>query len=95
MLFAIMTTDCAGSAEKRAFHHEAHYAHMMGAETQGVTIVLAGPLLQDDEKTPMGSLIIVEAAGRSIVGAFWQRDPFFLQGVWQTVVVYPFLGRSA
>lgn len=95
MLFAIEGVDGANGVQKRAVHHEAHHAHMLRAVEQGVRIVIAGPLLQDDGETPTASLVIVEAADRATVEAFQQRDPFHVEGVWQKTVIRPYRGRGA
>jgi uncharacterized protein YciI len=95
MLFVIEGIDGTDGVQKRAAHHEAHYAHMVCAAEQGIRIVLAGPLLQDDGETPMASLIIVEAVDRATVEAFQQRDPFHLEGIWRKTTIRLYRGRSS
>jgi uncharacterized protein len=93
MLFVIEGVDGADGLQKRVAHYEAHYAHMVRAQEQGVRIVIAGPLLRDDGETPVASLIIVEAADRATVEAFQRSDPFHREGVWQKTVIRPYRGH--
>ena len=48
----------------------------------------AGTLVASDGETPVGSLFILEAAGREAVDGFTASDPYQVNGVWQTVDVH-------
>lgn len=67
-----------------------HREYLSTAKQNAVDIVIAGPLLGEDEKTPIGSLIVFEAENRETVTAFYQADPFFTNRVWKSVELKPF-----
>ena len=51
----------------RAKHYRAHRAHLDEAGRQGVTVLMAGPLVADDGESPVGSLFVIEAKDRAAV----------------------------
>jgi len=93
MLFAIHAKDKAGALPIRAANFEAHKAHLSGASSQGVAIVMSGPLVADDGATTIGSLFVVEAADRETVERFHRADPFHVAGIWREVAIDAFLRR--
>jgi hypothetical protein len=86
-LFVIMASDHAGALELRTAHRPAHRAYL--AE-QAAMIKVAGPLL-DETGAMAGSLFIVEAADIALARAFNAADPFALAGLFEQVVVRPWL----
>jgi uncharacterized protein YciI len=93
MLFAIHCLDRKGAAPKREEFYAAHRAHQDNGAAFGVDVVMGGPLVADDGKTALGSLIVVEAQDRAAAEAFNRADPFRKNGVWERVDVNAYLKR--
>lgn len=94
MLFAIHALDGRDGLKLRATAQEAHTAHLKTAADYGVRIVMSGPLVEDDGSTMKGSLLVVEADGRSNVEAFNNADPYKAAGVWAGVTITAFLKKN-
>ncbi|PTE06891.1 hypothetical protein C9427_29670 [Mesorhizobium helmanticense] len=99
MLFAIHALDGDSGPEGRSLQRrlasqDAHKAHLTTAATYGVTLVMSGPLVEDDGTTMKGSLLIVNAEGRSVVEAFNGADPYKKAGVWGSVTITGFQKRQ-
>jgi len=90
MLFAVHALNVPNSAAKRQAVHAEHVAHVKSAKAQGVTVVVGGPLVADDGKTSIGSLMVFEAPDRATVEAFNLADPFHKNGVWAKVEIQRF-----
>jgi uncharacterized protein YciI len=54
-----------------------------------VRVVIAGPLLGDDEAM-LGTLLIVEADRAADVTAYWNGDPYMINGLFERVDIRPF-----
>jgi uncharacterized protein YciI len=59
-----------------------HVAHLKTAKDQGVTITVGGPLMADDDKTSIGSLMVLDVADRATAEKFNKADPFHKNGSW-------------
>ncbi|MGA7810946.1 YciI family protein [Bradyrhizobium sp.] len=94
MLFAIHAVDHADALPKRLAHYDAHKAFLSDTTRFGIRIVMSGPLVTDDGQTMIGSLFLIEAAGRAEIEAFHHADPFFAAGIWQSVTITGFLRRQ-
>ncbi len=70
--------------------HGAHIAHLKTAKNFGVTITVGGPLVADDGKSSIGSLIVIEAPDRATAEKFYRADPFLKNGIWAKVEVQRF-----
>lgn len=92
MLIAIHAIDDA--AVQRQPYYEGHKAHLTRAESYGVKLVIGGPLLSDDGRTPVGSLMIFEAMDKASVLRFNADDPFKTNGVWRSVHMAHFDRRT-
>jgi len=92
MLFSIHCMDHAGQLQTRLDNYDAHRAHLNNTNT---TIVLAGPITADDGETPIGSVFVVDAAGREEAQAFNRADPFFKLGIWasDSIHIHPLIKR--
>jgi uncharacterized protein YciI len=90
MLFVIFCIDRPGAEEKRRQTIQAHVDYMA---TNPIKVVMSGPLVSDDGARAIGSLFLVEAAGRAEIEAFQRADPLYNAGVWQTVEVRAFNKR--
>lgn len=93
MLFVIHALDKGDEQTTRASHYDAHRAYLSEAGQQGIDIVMSGPLVGDDNITPIGSLFVVEAENRQAAEKFHHSDPFFVAGLWETSAVNAFLRR--
>jgi uncharacterized protein len=94
MLFIIHAVDRTDALPTRLENYDAHKAFLSDTSRFGVTIVMSGPLVADDNKTMIGSLFLVEAPSRTEVEAFHQSDPFFAAGIWKNVTITGFLRRQ-
>ena len=94
MLFAIHALDKPGALAQRLAHYEAHKAFLADAAARGVTIVMSGPLMDDEGGDMVGSLLLVEAADRATVERFNKADPFHATGIWARVTITRFNRRQ-
>jgi uncharacterized protein len=94
MLFIIHGFDKKGDTKTRLDQYEAHKAFLADLTPYGVKMVMSGPLTSDDEKTMIGSFMLVEAPDRQHVEAFNKADPFNQAGVWEHLTITAFLKRQ-
>ena len=87
MLFVVHALDKKDILPTRAKHYRAHGIHLDQAAEHGVDVVTADTLVADDGETPVGSIIIVDAADRATVEAFTRSDPYHVNGVWKRVAI--------
>lgn len=92
MLYSIHCMDRPDKLQMRLDNYAAHRAHLDNARTN---IVLAGPLVMDDGKTPIGSVFVIDAVDRVQAEAFCHADPFYKLGVWDrsSVEIHPLIKR--
>ncbi len=93
MLFAMYALDDPNAGAGRQKAQAAHGAHLKAANEYGVTIVMGGPLMADDGKAAVGSLILLEAPDRGAAEAFNKADPFAKDSVWKMVEIKRFERR--
>jgi uncharacterized protein YciI len=60
------------------------------AGNRGIDVITAGTLVADDGETPIGSLFVVDAEERTILDAFTRSEPYYVNGVWQTVEIHAY-----
>jgi len=94
MLFSVHALDAPNAAAIREKVHHEHVAHLKTQKEYGVTIVLGGPLVNDDGTASVGSLIVFEASDRASVERFNRADPFYKNGVWAKVEIQRFEKRT-
>ncbi len=94
MLFIIHALDKPGALATRLAHYDAHKAFLADTSRFDVTIVMSGPLVEDDGTTAKGSLFLVEAPDRATVEAFHHADPFHAVGIWDQVSITAFIKRQ-
>ena len=75
MLFAIHAIDHITALPTRLATYDAHKAFLRDTSRFGLKIVMSGPLVDDDGATMIGSLFLIDAAGRAEVEAFNRADP--------------------
>ena len=88
MLFVVHALDKKNILPTRAKHYRAHCIHLDQAEGHAVDVVTADTLVADDGETPLGSIIIVDAADRATVDTFTRSDPYYVNGVWERVAIH-------
>jgi uncharacterized protein YciI len=81
MLFVMTCLDKANAGSLRA---DTRPAHLDFIRARIGHVVLAGPLFAEDEKTPIGSLLVAE------LDRFAAEDPYAKAGLFQSVTVRPF-----
>jgi uncharacterized protein len=86
MLFVATCTDKPDSVAKRLENRPAHLA-FLGA--LGARIRLGGALLTPDQKSPLGSLIILEAADEAEAAALLADDPYAKAQLFASVDIKP------
>ena len=90
MLFAFMLFDAPDVAAIRQRVAAEHKACLAAVADR---IAFAGPLFGDDDKSPAGSLLVIDFPDRAAALA-WQRDePFSRAGVYGTVRIHAFENR--
>jgi uncharacterized protein YciI len=94
MFFVLHAFDKAGALETRLKHYDAHKAFLADTSPHGVSMIMSGPLVADDGKTAIGSLMILEAPDRATVEAFNRADPFHAAGIWEKVNITAFVKRQ-
>ena len=90
MHYIIHCLDKPGALPTRLAVYDQHRAYLAAPS---VRIVIAGPLVGDDNETMIGSCFLVEADSKAAAIAFNRGDPFHAAGVWERVDIHPFLKR--
>jgi hypothetical protein len=95
MLYAIIATDITQSAALRAAARANHLAYVDKLRADG-RLILAGPHPAIDSPDPgpagiSGSLIVAEFDSLEAATAWASNDPYCRAGVFESVVVKPFL----
>ena len=94
MFFVLHAFDKAGALHTRLANYDAHKAFLADTSPHGVSMIMSGPLVADDGKTAIGSLMILEAPDRAAVEAFNRADPFHVAGIWEKVDITAFVRRQ-
>lgn len=87
MLYALICEDKPDSQPLRLRTRDEHLSYV---GTHADMVTLAGPLLSDDGEQMLGSMFIVDAAGRDEVQAFHDADPYTRAGLWARVTLRRF-----
>ena len=88
VLFVVHALDKKDILRTRAKYYRAHRIHLDQAEEHAVEVVTVDILVADDGETPLGSIIIVDAADRATVDTFTRSDPYYVNGVWERVAIH-------
>jgi uncharacterized protein YciI len=94
MFFVLHAFDKVGALDTRLANYDAHKAFLADMSPHGVSMIMSGPLVADDGKTAIGSLMILEAPDRATVEAFNRADPFHEAGIWEKVNITAFVKRQ-
>lgn len=84
MNFVLYCVDKPGHGQVRADNRPAHLDYLKSKLDQ---IVIAGPMLDDDGESVLGSLLVIEAADRAEAEAFATGDPYAKAGLFESVTV--------
>ncbi len=84
MKFLIQCFDKPDSLDLRLANRPAHLAYIDGLADR---ILAAGPMLGDDDATPVGSLLIMEWDSRADAEAFAADDPYNKAGLFARVEI--------
>jgi len=82
VIFVVIGKDKAGGEPRR--RHRA--AHLEFIADHQAPVIYAGPLIEDGRM--VGSLFVFEVEDRAALGAHLARDPYFAEGIFETVEVY-------
>jgi uncharacterized protein YciI len=80
--FVVIGKDKPGG-ELRRRHRAAHLEFIADHQAP---VIYAGPLIQDGQM--VGSLFVFDVEDRAALGAHLAHDPYFAQGIFETVEVY-------
>jgi uncharacterized protein YciI len=94
MLYVILGRDRLGSLSKRLEVRPNHLARIDPLVQEG-RILLAGPMPNVDSENPgdagfSGSLIVAEFDSIDQARAWAEADPYMIEGVFESVEVFPF-----
>ena len=87
MLFTFFLIDKPGALAQRMEIRPEHKAYL-GAKAE--QIAFAGPLLADDGKTMVGSLLVIDFPAREDAQRWLAGEPFTRAGVYASTAIYPF-----
>ena len=87
MIFVIFCLDKPGMQQRRT---EVLPAHRTYVDTTDIKQIMSGPLVDDDGKTPIGSLYVVEAENRAALEAYQRNDPLVQANIWASMEVRAF-----
>jgi uncharacterized protein len=95
MLYSIVGIDVANSLEKRLAVRPEHVERLNELKNEG-RLILAGPNPAIDSDNPgekgfTGSIIIAEFESLESAEAWANTDPYLITGVYNSVLVKPFL----
>jgi uncharacterized protein YciI len=85
MLFALICTDKPNSLELR---QQSRPDHLKFLESLGSKLKAAGPFT-NDEGSPTGSLVIIEAQNRAAISEIAGQDPYAVAGLFASVEIKP------
>ena len=88
--FVVLCRDGQGSASLRALTLDAHRTYV---DTWSKSIVLSGPLVDDDGLTRIGQFYVVDVDSRAGAEEFVANDPFTIAGVFASVEITRILSR--
>ena len=86
MYFAISCIDKPGALDLRKKHRPAHIEFLTA---HGAVVKFAGPYLDEDGETMVGSLIILEADDRATAEVFVASDPYAKAELFESVEIRP------
>jgi uncharacterized protein YciI len=86
MQFVILNHDKADSIDLRMSTRDVHLDYLRAL---GNDLLVAGPTLDDEGKSPIGSVVIIEAENLEAAKAFAAGDPYAQAGLFESSTVIP------
>ena len=86
MLYYVHRLDKQGGLDLRLKTRPVHLEYL---KSQAHRLFAAGPVLSDDGKAPIGSLLLVEAKDEADLKVFLAGDPYDKVGLFQTLTISP------
>lgn len=86
MHFVLHCVDKPGAGALRAENRPAHLEYL---KTHADKIQMAGPILSEDGKAMLASLLILDVPTRADVEAFVAGDPYSKAGLFRSVTIAP------
>ena len=88
MHFIIHALDKSDAFPRRMAVIDAHRSYLSNTDEKfGVSMLLSGPLVQDDGEGMKGSFLLVEAKDREAVETMVLGDPLNAADVWENVSI--------
>ena len=87
MLYAFHLLDKPGALAQRQAIRPEHKAYLA---TKAEQIAFAGPLLSDDGKTMVGSLLVIDFESREEAQRWLGAEPFTRAGIYASTTIYAF-----
>lgn len=87
--FVVYALDKSGMSDLRATHRPAHRARLRDPDGMALHVHTGGPLTDEDGQM-IGTMLVVEAASKSVVERFLQGDPYSVAGVYDRVDIRPY-----
>lgn len=88
MLFNFLLIDKPGQDELRQRVRPEHKDYLVKVSEK---IAFAGPLVQDDGKTMIGSLLVIDFSDRGAAHQWLAHEPFTKAGLYASVTVHAFV----
>ena len=89
MRYAVWATDREGSLPERLRVRGEHRMRLRNPSPHAVTVLMAGPTLDERGQSMNGTMLVVEASSAEAVRAFIDDDPYVRQGVYASVEIRP------
>lgn len=86
MLFLALSKDKPGHSDLRQQTRPTHLAYL---EEQKALIKLAGPFLDKDGQTSIGSMLILDCPDEAAAWAFLTGDPYAKAGLFESSELWP------
>jgi len=86
MHFIIYAQDKPGAVERRMEVRPRHLEHWGNPP---VRIVAGGPMVDEETSNMKGSVLIVEADDMATVRAYAEKDPYWVEGVFESLAIRP------
>lgn len=81
MLFVVFCLDRPGASKRRLAVIDSHKQYIRDG-SDGVRVLISGPLVSEFDRHMKGSFFLVEADSRAQVEAWQGDDPYFRADVW-------------
>jgi uncharacterized protein len=81
---------CIDKTDVPGLRQQVRPQHLDYLKALGARIVIGGPLLGTDDATPIGSMLIVEAADRAGAEQLAAKDPYAIAGLFAESSVTPY-----